>query len=202
MGCNDLRRGRRTCRYRGGAISILPTNGFFTWLRSPWIVFIFIAWCPATHRTLSRRFPAIEIEQPTEPRPAPDRSALAVVVARHHHPRRNKVPTEPLVKALDIVVRHKLPDKIPEMSLSKDHEVIEALDRMVLTNLSACGLQFGLCAGIRTLSTPPDSNSSVQPSVYSGSRSWMSCCQQTRAGARGARRLSRTSCDVGRRDGA
>jgi hypothetical protein len=44
---------------------------------------------------------------------------------------------------------------------------------MVFTNRSACGVQFGLCAGIGTHFTPLDLSSAVHAFVNSGSRSWI-----------------------------
>jgi hypothetical protein len=59
--------------------------------------------------------------------------------------------------------------KYPGAGLRRSRRLL----RMVFTNRSACGLQFGLCAGIGTHSTLLDFSSALQAFVKSGSRSWI-----------------------------
>jgi hypothetical protein len=79
---------------------------------------------------------------------------------------------ETLVKALGVVVRHELPEQdakvcgSPDMTNWSRHSA-----RTVLTKRFACGLQFGLLAGIGTLSTPAERRRPLQALVNKGWRS-------------------------------
>ena len=60
---------------------------------------------------------------------------------------------------------------------------------IVFTNLSACALQFGLCAGIFTDVTPLPFRVAANAFVNSGSRSWIMCFAPRRNPSTGSVRL-------------
>ena len=67
----------------------------------------------------------IEVEKSAEARATGDLAVSPVVIRRAEVP--DQLATEPLMKALPMIVGHQFLDDVPEMSLAEEDEVIQAL---------------------------------------------------------------------------
>lgn len=86
----------------------------------------------------------VEIEQPAQARAAPQGVRGCIVVGELRI-WSDELATDALVVALRVVVRDEFAEQVAQVPFAKDHEVFFT----VLTNLSACGLQFGLARSRR-----------------------------------------------------
>jgi hypothetical protein len=100
-----------------------------------------------------------------------------------------------LVVALRQVVSQ-LPEQLTQVTLAEDHEMVQLSVRIVFTKRSACGLQFGLWAGIGTHVTPLVCSNAVHASVNTGSGSWIRYLALRSNPSAGSSRRDRSAAEV------
>src|SRR5664279_3820952 len=81
--------------------------------------------CPEIHRGSSRGLPIVVVQQSPEARPTGDLAICPVVIRRTDVP--DELATNALVESLGHVVLDEFLDQEAQMSLTKNHEVVETL---------------------------------------------------------------------------